>query len=110
MRALLPAIVTLAVLAGCRSPGADCNPVDGWRQGGGGVAALPGCVNRDYREAHELGRSLHELTAERDGLDLRMASEPDAAAALRRRQRQLDIDIEAIQGLAVIEGWAAAQP
>jgi hypothetical protein len=25
---------------------------------------------------------------------------------LRRRQRQIDIDVEAIRGLAVIEGWS----
>lgn len=104
---LLRVITLLATLgvAACSSPGADCRPVDGWRQGGEGVQALPGCVNRSYREAHELGRSLRELQVERASIDAQIAEEPDAAPALRRRQRQIDVDVEAIQGLAVIEGW-----
>jgi hypothetical protein len=110
MRSVFVAITLVAALGACRSPGADCQSLDGWLQGTSGSNVLPGCVNRTYQEAHELGRSLHELRTERDGLELRIANEPDAAAALRRRQRQLDIDIEAIQGLAVIEGWATAQP
>ncbi len=102
----LSLVVVLLALAGCRSPGADCRAVDGWRQGEAGVAALPGCIGAPYREAHELGRSLHELLRERAALDARIAAEPDAVGALRRRQRQIDIDLEAIRGLAVIEGWS----
>ena len=101
---LLPVLLMLA-LAGCRSPGADCRAVDGWRQGESGGIALPGCIGAPYREAHELGRSLHALLRERAELDQRIANEPDNAGALRRRQRQIDIDVEAIRGLAVIEGW-----
>jgi len=108
---LLRIVVLLAVLgmAGCSSPGADCRAVDGWRQGGAGVQALPGCVNPAYREAHELGSSLHALQVERVSLDAQILEEPDAAPALRRRQRQIDVDIEAIRGLAVIEGWDLPQ-
>jgi len=103
-------IFVLSGLAGCHSPAADCQPLDGWQQGGRGIAALPGCVNASYREAHELGRSLNELRTERRSLDTKMAEAPDEATVLRRRQRQLDIDIEAIEGLAVIEGWSSTAP
>ncbi len=105
LRRALPALLLL-VLTGCRSPGADCRAVDGWRQGLTGGVALPGCVGAPYREAHELGRSLHDLLQERAALDRRIIAEPDQAPVLRRRQRQIDIDIEAIRGLAVIEGWS----
>lgn len=108
---LLRIVILLAALAaaGCSSPGADCRAVDGWRQGGAGLTALPGCVNRGYREAHELGSSLQALQVERASIDAQILEEPDAAAALRRRQRQIDVDIEAIRGLAVIEGWDLPQ-
>lgn len=96
--------------AGCGSAGSNCRAIDGWRQGGGGGAAVPGCVNATYREAHELGHSLHGLRKERRELDARIADSPDSAPELRRRQRQLDIDIEAIEGLAVIERWNSSEP
>lgn len=107
---LMFCIILFAALAGCRSPGADCMSVDGWQQGKAASPALPGCVNANYREAHELGRSLRVLQDERDALDQRIELEPQQASTLRRRQRQIDIDIEAIQGLAVVEGWIAAAP
>lgn len=110
MRLVLLVLLVSVATAGCRSPGADCRPLDGWRQGGSGTAALPGCVNAGYREAHELGRSLHELQRERASLDVQIAASPESAGELRRRQRQLDIDIEAIEGLAVIERWNTASP
>ncbi len=100
-------LATLVVLAsaGCRAPGADCRPIDGWQLGGGGRPAVPGCVNSGYRAAHELGRNLHELKTERAQLESRIAAAADDVDQARRRQRQIDVDIEAIQGLAVIEGW-----
>lgn len=103
-------VTATVLLVGCHSPGADCASVDGWQQGKTGAVRMPGCVNDNYAEAHELGRSLRELQDERDAIDLQIAEQPDEASALRRRQRQIDIDIEAIQGLAVIEGWVAAAP
>ncbi|MGQ0798813.1 MAG: hypothetical protein ACT4NL_01705 [Pseudomarimonas sp.] len=103
-------VLILSSAAGCHSPAADCQPLDGWKQGGSGIAALPGCVNTSYREAHELGRSLNELRTERHSLDAKIAEDPAEAPVLRRRQRQLDIDIEAIEGLAVIEGWSSITP
>ena len=107
---LILSSLVLAGLAGCHSPVANCQPLDGWKQGGSGVSALPGCVNGSYREAHELGRSLNELRTERHALDEKIAETPAEAPVLRRRQRQLDIDIEAIEGLAVIEGWSSITP
>lgn len=107
---LIICITLFAALTACRSPGADCTSIDGWQQGKGGIPDLPGCVNANYREAHELGRSLRVLQDERDALDLQIEQQPEEASALRRRQRQIDIDLEAIQGLAVVEGWIAAAP
>jgi hypothetical protein len=107
VRPLLPCLLLVA-LTGCRSPGADCRAIDGWRQGESGGSPLPGCIGAPYREAHELGRSLHALLQERAELDQRIAVEADNAGVLRRRQRQIDIDVEAIRGLAVIEGWSRA--
>ncbi len=103
-------VLILFSVAGCHSPAADCQPLDGWQQGGRGIAALPGCVNASYREAHELGRSLNELRTERRSLDAKIAQAPAEASVLRQRQRQLDVDIEAIEGLAVIEGWSSTTP
>ncbi|MFA5684594.1 MAG: hypothetical protein WCZ65_03960 [Lysobacteraceae bacterium] len=98
-------VLSALALSACRSSAADCRPEDGWKRGERGEAAIPGCVAPRYREAHELGRSLHELLAERKALDARIAADPAAEGVLRRRQRQIDIDIEAIRGVVVVERW-----
>lgn len=83
-----------------------CAAVDGWNQGRAGEVATAACVAADYREAHRLGEALHLLKTERDGIDPRLASVKAAEQnALRRRQRQIDTDLEAIRGVATIRGW-----
>jgi len=102
--------LTCLALIACDSPGFNCRPLDGWQQGGRGVTALPGCISADYRAAHELGRSRYTLRAEREKIDTQIARGEGDASELRRRQRQIDVDIEAIDGVAVISGWNQAAP
>jgi hypothetical protein len=84
----------------------DCSPQAAWSAGREGAAAAPGCGTAEYREAHRLGQAVHDLRQERDALERQAArATPDAAGALRRRQRQIDTDLEAIRGLATIKGW-----
>jgi hypothetical protein len=84
----------------------DCSALGGWQAGRGGASAAVECDSGDYREAHRLGSAWHALAAERRAVLAQLAAAPDPGrAALRRRQRQLDTDLEAIRGLATIRGW-----
>ena len=85
----------------------DCAPLAAWNAGRAGEPAATGCdTAAEYREAHRLGRALHELHRERYALDVQAAqATPAALGGLRRRQRQIDTDLEAIRGLATIKGW-----
>ena len=84
----------------------DCSALGGWQTGRGGAAAAPTCGSADYREAHRLGAALHALASERRALQAHLGTAAEAGrAALRRRQRQLDTDLEAIRGLATLRGW-----
>lgn len=84
----------------------DCGPLAGWNAGRGGAPAASACETAEYREAHRLGQALHALRRERDALERQAAdATPAALGGLRRRQRQLDTDLEAIRGLATIKGW-----
>jgi len=83
-----------------------CTAVEGWNAGRTGQVAISDCNAADYREGHRLGEALHQLKTERDGIDPRLASVKAAEqSALRRRQRQIDTDLEAIRGVATIRGW-----
>ena len=82
-----------------------CTDVDGWNTGRRGVPADAACTADAYAEAFRLGESLAELKTRRDALDAQVAKSPDQAGALRRQQRQIDVDIEAIHGVATLRGW-----
>jgi hypothetical protein len=84
---------------------APCAPLDGWNAGRAGKAADAACP-AEYTEAHKLGTALHEMVTERTAIERRMKSlAADEQGKQRRRQRQIDNDVEAIHGVAVINGW-----
>ena len=81
-----------------------CAPVDGWNDGRRGEPVK--CARTPYVEAHKLGAALRELTVERDALAAGMKSLGTAEQGVAlRRQRQLQNDIEALQGVATVRGW-----
>lgn len=94
----------LAMLLLAATP--DCSAAGGWQAGRGGRAADAACEAPDYREAHRLGEALHALLKERRALATQLPqAAPAAQGPLRRRQRQLDTDLEALRGLATLRGW-----
>jgi hypothetical protein len=99
----LPALLVL-LSAATSTP--DCADVAGWNAGRAGRAAPAECATEGYQEAHRLGQALHELKREHADIDARAQTTPAAElGALRRRQRQIDIDLEAIRGVATTRGW-----
>ncbi len=82
-----------------------CSAVDGWNAGRRGAPADGGCGAEGYVEAYRLGEALAQLKARREALDAQAAGMLDKAGALRRQQRQIDVDIEAIHGVATLRGW-----
>ena len=98
----MPISLAFAVFAAA----AACTPVDGWNAGRSGRAQAADCSAADYAEAYKLGAALHELARERAALEAGMKSLGAAEqGAARRRQRQLDNDIEALHGVATVRGW-----
>ena len=86
-----------------------CAPVDGWNAGRAGKPADAACAAAEYAEAHKLGQALHGLAGERAAIEAGMKSlAADEQGKQRRRQRQLETDIEAIHGVATIRGWPYA--
>jgi hypothetical protein len=84
---------------------ASCAPVEGWNAGRAGKPADATCP-AEYNEAHKLGTALHELVTERAAIEGRIKSlAAEEQGKQRRRQRQIDNDVEAIHGVAVINGW-----
>lgn len=83
-----------------------CAALDGWNAGRSGTEARATCDGEDYREAHRLGDALKQLQDEHARIERGLPGlEPAARAAARRRQRQLEVDLEAIRGLATIKAW-----
>lgn len=83
-----------------------CAPVDGWNAGRAGKPADAACTVAEYAEAHKLGLALHGLASERAVIEAGMKSlAADEQGKQRRRQRQLETDIEAIHGVATLRGW-----
>ncbi|MCG6116869.1 MAG: hypothetical protein MEQ07_01570 [Aquimonas sp.] len=115
---LLAALVLLPLsLAGCSEtapvipPGAlDCSPPAQWRAGQNGDAAQAACSEAEAREAQVLGSELHALRSEYEQIAeaLRLAPEADDVGARTRRQRQLQVDMEAIESEARVRGWSGA--
>ena len=84
----------------------DCSERNGWDTGRHGQPADAACEQDDYLEGHRLGEALAGLRTERDALEVRIKTAPkDTIGVLRRQQRQLDVDIEAIRGVATLRGW-----
>jgi hypothetical protein len=114
----LPRIVALALLslAGCAEniPPAqvtvDCSPAAQWRAGQNGEAAQPACTEAEARDAHALGSELHALRDEYERIAEALRAMPlaDDAGARMRRQRQLQVDMEAIESEAQVRGWSIA--
>jgi len=85
---------------------APCAPVEGWNAGRTGKPVSAQCSTADYAEAHKLGAALFALRDERARIEAALPSlGGDEAGKQRRRQRQLDNDIEALHGVAVTRGW-----
>ena len=90
----------------------DCTPRQAWEQERLGEPLTAACQSDDYRRAARLARELSDLEAQRAQLEAAMAdlSEDSAAAGqTRRRIRQIDVDIEAVRGVAVTRGLLEKQ-
>ncbi len=86
--------------------GASCDNISGWQAGLLGGPREPACQDGNYEEAYRLGASLRGLRAEVAALQVQIdALGVEAAGAQIRQQRQRQVDIEAIQSLALINGW-----
>jgi len=85
---------------------AGCSPEMGWQTGLVGAGRSIDCEDGNYDEAWRLGSSLRGLRAEIAALEVQIdALGSDAAGAQVRQLRQRQIDVEAILGLARINGW-----
>jgi hypothetical protein len=113
MRLLLPlTVLMLAACAAPRGPGLaesaplDCSTRAAFAAGSAGAPRDARCEDGNYEEAWRLGSSLRGLRAEVAALQVQIdAAGPEGAGAQIRQQRQRQIDIEAIEGLARINGW-----
>lgn len=113
------AFLTLCLgLAACAGPRAvtqddaalaaavDCSTRAGWAAGLAGTSRPAECGEGNFDEAFRLGSSLRGLRAEVAALQVQIeAAGAENAGAKIRQQRQRQIDIEAIEGLARINGW-----
>lgn len=108
MTARFSALLFLLAIVPCLSAAADCSALEGWNSGRSGNVVASVCASTDsYLEGYRLGESLFTLEQQRKQLDEQIAADTDPASTgtLRRRQRQLDVDIEAILGVATVRGW-----
>lgn len=85
----------------------SCTGLDGWNDGRDGHNPRSDCAQAgDYTEAHRLGTALHQLRNEHEAIAAQLErAEPAQRGVLQRRQRQIDIDLEAIRGVATTRGW-----
>lgn len=108
---LLPLITALCfALPAASAAEPDCSELAGWNTGRTGKPADAACTADAYGEAFRLGEALADLVTRHATLDARIAKSPDDAGALRRQQRQIDVDIEAIHGVATLRGWPTDSP
>lgn len=108
LRLIAPSLLVLLLGACAESPApvSDCSPQAQWRAGLERRLPDPTCTDDAAKEAHLLGTELAGLRAEHAELDTQLrGAEAEQAGALQRRQRQLQIDIEAIESEARIQGW-----
>jgi hypothetical protein len=98
--------VLLSACADAPPSASDCSAQAQWRAGLERRLPDPACSEDAAREAHLLGTELAGLRSEFEELGEQLRSADDAQAGpLQRRQRQLQIDIEAIESEARIQGW-----
>ncbi|MFA5591301.1 MAG: hypothetical protein WDA70_11425 [Lysobacteraceae bacterium] len=110
-RTLLPLFSTLGFGLLLSTPAfADCADVDGWNDGRHGKTAQTQCQSESYAEAFRLGEALAELQTRHAALESRIQPDAEDAGVLRRQQRQLAVDIEAIHGVATLRGWPVGTP
>ena len=108
---LLPLFSTLGFGLLLSTPAfADCADVDGWNDGRHGKTAQTQCQSESYAEAFRLGEALAELQTRHAALESRIQPDAEDAGVLRRQQRQLAVDIEAIHGVATLRGWPVGTP
>lgn len=99
-------LATLLFSLALANGAAACAPLDGWNAGREGRNANAACGDAPYQQAHRLGHELHRLELEREAIEARISGLPVAEqGAQRRRQRQIDNDLEAIRGVATVNGW-----
>lgn len=82
-----------------------CTELDGWSTGRDSKAADNACNTDSYAEAYRLGEALADLRARHAALEAKIKPDADDVGLLRRQQRQLEVDIEAIRGVAMLRGW-----
>jgi hypothetical protein len=98
-------LLSLLLAAASAAPATGCTPLDGWNRGREGGPARAEC-GADYLEAHRLGDALHALKREHAELaQQNQGAAPAQDGASKRRQRQIDVDLEAIRGVATTRGW-----
>lgn len=99
-------ILPLMVLAALAASPDACSETQGWDDGRAGSAPRASCTEPPYREAHRLGDALRVLKQEHAQLGRAQASmDAGAKLAAGRRQRQIEVDLEAIRGVATIKHW-----
>lgn len=99
-------LATLLFSLALANPSPACAPVEGWNAGREGRNPDAACSDEAYRQAHRLGHEMYALVEEHDAIEARVAGLPGAEQGTqRRRQRQIDNDLEAIRGVATVNGW-----
>lgn len=109
------AIAALAIAAGCahdaRQAAARCDAESGWLAGRTGQPRDERCAANDYVAAHRLGSDLLDLETRRAALVAQREAAGDVDAnAIARQIRRIDVDIEAIRGIAVTRHWSWGGP
>ncbi|MCX7557599.1 hypothetical protein OS187_12365 [Xanthomonadaceae bacterium JHOS43] len=108
---LLPTVAAFVLAASAlHAATPHCSDTAGWNTGRLGKPAEAACSAEGYIEAFRLGEALADLHARHAALETRIAATPDEAGVLRRQQRQIDVDIEAIRGVATLRGWPIDTP
>jgi hypothetical protein len=95
--------LALATLIGCQAA-PDCAPKSGFELGRAGQSIASNCEAADYRDAWQLGQTLHELESEYRALGER---QDELDAAERMRMRVIEREIPELEGLARIQQWLA---
>ena len=108
LRTVLLILAALSLSGGAdvvRAADPACTELEGWTTGRDGKPADAACTAENYAEAYRLGEALADLRERHAALEVRIKPDADDVGLLRRQQRQLDVDIEAIRGVAMLRGW-----